>query len=125
MCQREAWSNTGGRLLRAAPEQLRIASEQEMAMLGDYLAISHSNERNRESSWALFFFVHRVDNRQFHPVLSSDTRWRYLFTDGHWKIAWQHYRFPPLEQVSRSAADLREEARQAHEDDKEERADLA
>ena len=44
-----------------------------------------------------------------------------LLHDARWEIVWKHCRLPSLEQVSRLAADLREAARQAHEDDRENR----
>ena len=42
-----------------------------------------------------------------------------LLHDARWDIIWQHCRLPSLEQVSRLAADWREEATRAHGDDTE------
>ena len=41
-----------------------------------------------------------------------------LLSEACWDVVRQHH-FPPQEQVSRLASDLREEARQAHDDDRE------
>ena len=43
------------------------------------------------------------------------------FKEDCWEIVWHHCRLPPMEHVSRVAADLREEARQAHEEDRKQR----